>query len=262
MLSDFTMVTHMFPERPDLKIYPVADVHLGAAEHMKSEWEAFCKKVLEDPNAYLILAGDLLNNGTRNSLTNVFEETMRPRDQKTRMCELLEPIKDRSLCIVNGNHERRNKDVDNDIGYDIACKLDIEDRFRQNVCFLKIRMGDRAKVTCGPSRPTYVIVVTHGAGGGMLTGGAVNRAERFGYVMNGADALILGHTHKPFVTQPSQIRIDARNETVTLVPFKVISVTSWLQWGGYAAQKMLSPTSFAPQCMTLMGKEKKILVSM
>ena len=95
----------------------------------------------------------------------------------------------------------------------------------------------------------------------MLTGGAVNRAERFAYVLDG-DALILGHTHKPFVTQPSKIKIDPHNNKVTLKPFKVISMTSWLQWGGYAAQKMLNPTSFCPQVITLCGTKKEISVSL
>jgi predicted phosphodiesterase len=72
-------------------------------------------------------------------------------------------------------------------------------------------------------RPTYNLVVTHGAGGGILTGGAVNRGERFGYVIDGMDALIVGHTHKPFTTQPGKIKIDPHNNLVTIKPFKVIS---------------------------------------
>ena len=259
MQSDFSIVSHKFPERPNLKIYPIADVHLGAAEHMEKEWTAFCKRI-SDEGAYVILGGDLINNGTRFSLTNVFEETLRPREQKRKICEMLLPIRDRILCMVSGNHERRNKDVDNNPSYDIACKLDIEDLYRENICFLKIQMGD--PVTDGLRNPTYTIVVTHGAGGGMLTGGAVNRAERFGYVLDGADALIVGHTHKPYTTQPAKILIDHRNNKVSIKPFNVISMTSFLTWGGYAAQKMLSPTSCAPQLMTLAGDHKEILVTM
>lgn len=260
MLPDFHMICHQFPDRPDLKIYPIADVHLGAAEHMASEWNAFCKKILDDPDAKIILGGDLLNNSTRNSVSNIFEETMRPREQKKRMVEMLTPLRDRCLAMVTGNHCRRNRDVDDDPSYDIACKLDIEDLYRENIAFVKIQMGEQA--SNGLLNPTYCLVVTHGAGGGMLTGGAVNRAERFGYVMDGADALILGHTHKPYVTQPSKIYIDTRNNKVTLKPFKVISMTSWLKWGGYAAQKMLLPTSNAPQLITLKGRKKEISVTM
>ena len=138
--------------------------------------------------------------------------------------------------------------------------MDIEDLYRENVACVKIQMGETTY--SGLQNPTYSIVVTHGAGGGMLTGGAVNRAERFGYVLDGADALILGHTHKPYVTQPSKIKIDTHNNKVSLKPFKVISVTSWLNFAGYAMQKMLLPTSHAPQIITLKGRKKEISVTM
>jgi predicted phosphodiesterase len=208
-----------------------------------------------------VLGGDLINNSTRNSVANVFAEVMRPRDQKKKMAEMLMPIRDRVLCAVSGNHERRSgKDSDDDPTYDIMCKLDLEHLYRENVAFVKVQFGER--VLSGDSRPSYNLVVTHGAGGGMLTGGSVNRNERFGYVVDGMDCLIVGHTHKPFVTQPSKVKIDPRNNKVSVVPFKVVSSTSWLDYGGYAAQKMLLPSSHAPQIITLCAKKKEILVTM
>lgn len=260
MLPDFEMIIRKFPSRPDIRIYPISDVHFGAAEHMAREWNNFCNNLLRDKNAYIILGGDLINNGTKSSVSNCFEETMRPREQKRVIAENLMPLRDRILCMVSGNHERRNKDVDDDPSYDIACKLDIEHLYRENIAFLKIQMGDSAGD--GKRNPTYVFTVTHGAGGGVLTGGSVNRNERFGYVLDGADVLVVGHTHKPFITQPAKIYIDGHNNKVTVKPFKVISSTSWLNWGGYAAQKMLPPTSHAPQIITLKGREKLIQVTM
>lgn len=262
MIPDLTLIQHHFDANEDIKIYPVADVHFGAAEHMKREWEVFCQTILKDPNAYIILGGDLINNGTKTSVSNVYEEEYRPREQKRIMTEMLMPLKDRILCMVNGNHERRNKDVDNNPSYDIACKLDIETVYRENIAFVKIRIGETDYKRNGTKNPTYVLAVTHGTGGGALTGGSVNRNERFGYVLDGVDALIVGHTHKPFITQPAKIVVDSRNNNVFIRPFKVISMTSFLNWGGYAAQKMLSPTSFAPQVITLRGKRKEIKVEM
>ena len=261
MLSDFELITHHFPENKDILIFPISDVHLGASEHMEREWAEFCRQIKETPNAYIVLGGDLINNATRNSVSNVFEETMRPREQKKLIAEMLTPIRDRILCAVSGNHERRSgKDADDDPTYDIMCKLDIEHLYRENMAFVKVRFG---KVDFnGGHNPTYMLAVMHGAGGGVLTGGAVNRNERFGYVIDGADCLIVGHTHKPFVTQPSKIKIDPYNNKVDIKPFKVVSSTSWLNYGGYAAQKMLLPSSHAPQVITLCGKRKNIKVTM
>lgn len=261
MHSDFEIIQHHIKENKDIKIYPISDVHLGAAEHMEALWCDFVDKVRCDENSYVILGGDLINNSTRNSVANVFAETMRPREQKRVMAEMLSPIKDKILCAVTGNHERRSgKDADDDPTYDIMCKLDLEHLYRENVAFLKLQFGN--KQGDGRSNPTYTFVVTHGAGGGMLTGGSVNRNERFGYVIDGMDCLVVGHTHKPWVTQPSKIKIDPYNNKVSIKPFKVVSSTSWLEYGGYAAQKMLLPSSHAPQIITVCGNKKEIRVTM
>ena len=261
MLPDFELITYSFPDREDLTIIPIADVHLGSKECMEDKFISFINNLAETPNVYLILAGDLINNATRNSVSNIFEERYRPADQKRMMAKILEPVKDRILCGVPGNHEGRSgKDADDDPLYDIMCKLDIEDRYRENIAFVKIRCGKVEQ--SGLKNPTYVLAVVHGTGGGMLTGGAINRNERFGYVLDGVDCVIAAHTHKPAVTQPAKIKVDPFNNKVSVVPFKVITATSWLEYGGYAAKKMLLPASHSLQTVTLRGKHKEIVVTM
>lgn len=261
MLPDFELIIREFPERKDLKLYPISDVHLGAKEHMQRQWEMFCQNILADPCAYLTLGGDLINNATRSSVSNVFDDTMRPAEQKKVMAKMLEPLRDRILCITPGNHERRSrKDADDDPTYDIACKLDIEDRYRENIAFLKLRLGDPDGD--GSKNPTYTVAVSHGAGGGIYTGAAVNRNERFGYIIDGLDLFIVGHSHKPFVTQPGKIYVDKQNNRVSIKPFKVVTATSWLDYGGYAAQKLLLPATHCLQTITLCGTKKDIAVTM
>ena len=144
--------------------------------------------------------------------------------------------------------------------YDIMCKLDLEHLYRENMAFVKIQMGKLNGD--GRKNPTYCICVTHGSGGGILSGGTINRNERFGYVLDGVDALIVGHTHKPMISQPAKIVVDKFNNKISFKPFKVISSTAWLDFGGYAAQKMLIPSSHALQTMTLCGKRKDIVITM
>ena len=261
MHSDFTIIPYKFLDRKDVTVYPIADIHLGAAEHMESAWREFRTRILEEENAYITLGGDLLNNGVKSSVSNVYEETMRPRDAKKLMVEMLMPLRDRILCGVSGNHENRTrKEVDQDIVYDVFCKLDIEDRYRENIAFVKLQFGKpRSK---GETHPTYVLAVSHGAGGGALTGAAVNRGERFGYVLDGVDALILGHTHKPFITQPGKIKVDPHHNQVSVKPFKVISCSAWLDYGGYAARANLMPTTHMTQKLILAAREKKIKVEL
>ena len=101
------IVKQVNPIEP-IVVYPIADVHYGSIDHQNKEWEAFINHVENTPNVYLLLAGDLINNNTRSSVGSPWDDTVRPREQKTRMVEYLLPIKDRILCCVSGNHERRS----------------------------------------------------------------------------------------------------------------------------------------------------------
>ena len=241
MLNDFDLINHSFPG--DIDIFPVADVHLGAVEHCEPEWQAFLKRVEQD-DAYLILAGDLLNNSVRSAgFVNPFDEVMRPREAKRRMVEYLEPIKDRVLCVVTGNHERRTyRDDDQDLTYDICSKLDIEHVYRENIAYMCVSLGMRSNER--KPEATYTFAVTHGAGGGIYTGAAVNRNERFGNVIDGLDCMVVGHVHKGFVSKPAKIVIDSKNRLVSMKHYTVISCVPWLNFGGvFRAEDASSSTS-------------------
>lgn len=267
MMNDFDMIVHALPELDYIKIYPIADVHLGAAECMEKEFMSFLDVLKDDPHAFAVLCGDLLNNGVKSSVTNVYKETRMPAAAKRLMAELLKPISSKILAAVSGNHERRSsKEVDDDPTYDIMAKLDIEHLYRPNMAFIKIQMGEKRRKsgseTRGENRPTYQIVLTHGASGGALTGSGINKNERFGYAIDNMDVLISAHTHRPAATKPSKIVIDPHNNMVKLRPFYVVTATSWLRPGGYTLQKMLTPTSYVEQTLILSGKRKEMEVRM
>lgn len=260
MKSDFEMIIREFPEDKPIHIYPIADVHYGAIEHHETEWKAFVEKIKADESAFVILGGDLINNNTRSSVGSPFTDTVRPRDQKRAMVEYLEPIKDRILCAVSGNHERRSMiEVDDDITYDIMSKLDLEDVYRQNAAFMKVRV--RCRRDQKKYINTYHFAVTHGAGGGIYTGATVNRNERFGNVIDGLDCLIVGHTHKGTVSRPSKL-VMGSDSTVHIKPYLVVSCESWQAYGSYAMQKMLLPADTARPVMleltsSMSGKDIK-----
>lgn len=261
MLHDFDLIRHSFPN--DIDIYPISDVHLGAVEHAEPEWQNFLKKV-ESDNAYVILAGDLLNNSTRGTkFANPFDDVLRPREAKRRMVEYLEPIKDRILCVVSGNHEQRTiRDSDQDMTYDICAKLNVEHLYRENIAFMLVSCGRRN--TENKALSTFSFCVTHGTGGGIYTGAAVNRSERFGNVVEGVDCIVTGHVHKGFVSKPAKIVLDARNGVVSMKHYVVISCVSWLNYGGYAARAMMLPAQICdPQRLRLVSSRdsKKIITT-
>lgn len=256
MRGDFEIIRHSFP-RKDIKVIPIADVHLGAVEHMAKEWESFCNGV--GPDTYLMLIGDLIDNGIKTSIANPYEQTMRPREQKQRMVEMLAPLRDKILCIIPGNHEQRNRDVDDDPTYDIACKLDLEDVYRENIAFLKLQFGRQD--WDGGKNPTYSIACAHGNGSSIYTGAANTRAERFGMAIDGIDMLCTGHTHKPMDYPVGKLSVDLHNNKVSIKPFRMVVATSWLDYSAYAIKKLLVPTVHQRQEILLAGGKKEIRVT-
>lgn len=173
------------------------------------------------------------------------------------MIEQLAPLRSRILCMVGGNHERRTtKDTDESPSYDIACKLDLEDVYRETAAFLKIQMGDSR--SNGLTNPCYTFCVTHGAGGSIYTTNAAMRAERFGMAIDGMDMLIVGHIHKPQDFPVYKYVIDKYNNRVTKKPYNVYVCTSWMENGDYGLQKLMQPTGHSLSHFTLCGTKKEI----
>lgn len=238
---DFGQDTH------EATIYPLSDVHLGAQGAMTQAFAELVKQIAEEPHAYVTLQGDLIDNGTRNSVTNIFRATMPPSQQKREMAKTLEPIRDKILCILPGNHERRSgKDADDDPAYDIAAKLDLEERYRESIAFLRVALGKRTAGKIRDCKPhTYFIACVHGAGGGALPGAGVNRADRYLQSMDGVDILIHGHTHKPYALRGSKLVVDPSNKIVKQRPTLAMCAGQWLDYVGYPVDKMLVPVAEA-----------------
>ena len=260
MKTDFDLIVHRLPECKEARVYVIGDLHVGAIEANIKGWEQFTQRILQDKNAYIVILGDMMNNATKTSVSNVYEEVLRPRDQKRYLVSALSQLTERILCIVPGNHEQRNKDVDDEPLYDVSCKLDLEDMYRPNCAFVKVCFGSRDKGGQTVPLQTYVLAVTHGAGGGIYTGATVNRNERFGMVLEGVDVLCVGHTHKGTISKPSKIVVDIHSNCVKQQSMTVISACSWLSYGGYALSKMLLPSQAQdpenPQTLLLGGTRR------
>lgn len=261
MKPDLEPIIFQHEPLTDVVIRPLFDAHIGAAQCDMKGLQAFIQDVLAHDNEYVVIGGDMIDNGTKNSVTNTYEQIYRPRDQKRIAAELLEPLAKagRILCGTSGNHEARGvKEVDDDALYDIFVKCDIEHLFRENICFLMVRAmtGEKALRNNSRMRPFYSLAVTHGAGGGMYIGSGANRIERYGAIIDGLDGIIVGHTHKPMQFPVAKIKIDSWNNKVTMKHFAAMTAPSWLDYGGYPIRKMLPPTSRMDARMILSGKKR------
>lgn len=77
------LLTFNFPEEwEEMEILPVNDVHIGDVKTDIRLFRAFLKYVQEKPNRYVMLIGDVINNATKSSVSNVYREVMPPQEQK------------------------------------------------------------------------------------------------------------------------------------------------------------------------------------
>lgn len=248
------LIEHNFSSEFDtLELYPLVDLHIGDEKTDIKLFRQFIQFIKEKPNRYVTIQGDLMNNAIKTSVSNVYNETMNPQEQKKWLIVELREIKDRILCIVPGNHEERStKDVDNHPMEDVALALGIENLYHHNGAFVKITFGkDRSS-----NRRAYVLACIHGYGGGAKPGAAANRIEDFLYTMEGVDILIMGHVHKKLAGKPSKLVIDPRSNLITTKEVLWVVASAWQDYGGYGFRMMLRPGTKGKTPIVLYAKER------
>lgn len=257
--DDFELIVKHLPQNDDIKIYPIADIHVAAKNSMRKKFTSFVDGLAKEPNAYIVLDGDLLNNATKDSISFGYDDDMTPSQEKIWISNQLEKVADRILMAVPGNHEcRSSKSVDAHLIEDICTNIGIRDLYRENAAFLKLQIGDIKGQ--GSKNPTYTVGMVHGAGGGGTFGAAVNRNVNFAYGFDGLDVLITAHFHKSFGAKPAKLVIDKHNNKITQKPFACVGTSSWLLFGGYALKAMMRPSANDVQTIYCYGNRKQVEV--
>jgi len=246
LLDDFEPIIHELPGRT-IKLWAVADVHIGAKEanlHGPDGFEGFLKKVAQDDDSYLVIVGDLLNNAVRSSISDVYAEVLSPSAALDYAVSILQPVADKILGVVGGNHERRSrKEVDLDPLYGVCSMLrrsdgsTLQDVYRPSMAFMRIVLAN------GNTRDQYAIMLTHGK--------TLNKRKQFVNAVEGIDAAITAHTHQPDVMMPARIRFSQKNK-ISVNSVVSLCACSWLESGGYSLSGMYLPQATSrPQCLVL-----------
>lgn len=238
MINDFTPIIHTLEGRP-IKLWAVADVHIGAKEADVEGFSKFIDRIRDEDDSYLVIVGDVLNFGVRDSVSNVYEGTLPPSAQIDAVVELLTPVKGKILGCVGGNHEYRAiKAVDMDPLFQVLSIMRIPEVYRQNFAFLRINLER------GNTKDHYALYLTHGK--------SANKQKQFAQgAIEGVDAIICGHTHSGSVQKHARMVLTNRNNVI-LKPLVSLTATSWLTYGGYAARGQLTPSATSdPQALLL-----------
>ena len=105
MLPETVPVVCDYPQFDEIEIYPIHDLHYGNECFDAHKWNELTKLILAKENRFCIFVGDLMENAVPNSKSDVFSQTATPREQQEFIESVFKQFADRTLAIVDGNHE-------------------------------------------------------------------------------------------------------------------------------------------------------------
>lgn len=249
-------------ERLEIEIF--SDMHIGSKKCDYKLIQERVKRVQENENVYAIILGDVINNSTKDSVGDVYEETLTPMQQVNVASRTFEPIKDKILGITSGNHERRSYRKEGvDILYFMANEFGLAEKYDYCACLLFIRFGrmvHRSSNYCSKRKVCYTLYMTHGDGqGGRTVGGKANGLHRRGQIID-SDIIVTGHTHMPLTFKDKSFVVDTRNSSAYEHEQIFVNASATLDYEEYAELYGMKPSSKASPKILLNGKRKDIRV--
>jgi predicted phosphodiesterase len=245
------------PFAEQIEIHPMADLHIGDSS---SDYKSILERIdyiKATPNAYCILDGDLMDTAICSSIGDTYGANLQPMEQLKHCVKIFEPIKDKILAVLPGNHENRVYKSDGlDITELMCAQLGIPEKYSPTTALLFVRFGKRASTHHG--RPQlYTIYVTHGAGGGRKEGGKVNRLADLASIVD-ADIYVHAHTHLPLVFKEGFFRVSGSNSSVALVDKLFVNTAASLNYGGYGDRQGFKPASKCSPVIYLDGLKRNM----
>lgn len=245
------------PDKGIIEIHPMADLHIGDSMSDAKLITERLEHIKNTPNAYCILDGDLMDTAIASSIGDTYGANLQPMEQLKLCVKLFEPIKDKILAVLPGNHENRVYKSDGlDITELMCAQLGIPQKYSPTTALLFVRLGSEKHKNHG--RPhLYTIYVTHGSGGGRKEGGKVNRLADLASIVD-SDIYIHAHTHLPLVFRESFYRVSGSNSTVALVDKLFVNTAASLNYGGYGDKAGFKPASKCSPVIYLDGEKRNM----
>lgn len=242
----------------EIELLVLADYHYADPQSDHNAIQRDIQRVAENPNAYCVLAGDLMNCAIKSSVSDTYGDTLSPMDELAICSELLQPIANKVVGIVGGNHEARHYKTNGiDMTRILARQLGIEDKYSPDTAYLFLRVGADA-CTKNHHRPVlYTIYLTHGTGGGRKEGGKIQRLVDLSNICD-ADIYICGHTHLPATLKTAFARPSAANNSITYCTKLFVNSAAKLDYGGYGDVGGYRPNAKDTPRILLSGTAKEM----
>ncbi len=251
-------IKHSLGDYDEIRILPLADLHLGDINCDFTRVQAWIREIRESENTFAVLNGDLMDSAIKSSIGDVYGANLQPMEQLKQCVAIFEPIRDKILAVLPGNHEARIYRSDGLDLTEIMCsQLGIAERYAPASAMLFVRFGrDRLPGHHG-RKVLYTIYCVHGTGGGKKEGAKLQRVVDLAAIAD-ADIYLHSHTHMPIVSKMSYFRTDLNNSSVQKVDKLFVNTGSALEWGGYAEVQSYKPASNDTPVIVLSGHRRSM----
>lgn len=204
---------------PDVfNLYTLGDEHTGTLYCAEEELREQIQVIKNDPMAYWVGMGDKAEFITPKdprwdvgAIPDYVSHDNLGIDQANHYCEIVDPIKNKCLGLLEGNHEDAIRIHSHlDVQKYICDKLEVDSL--GYTCFLKLKFKRRN------SKEVHMFTgyLTHGSGGAITKGAKLNKLQRIMDAFE-ADFYAVGHMHelitdtKPYMTVNSNNIIVAKS---------------------------------------------------
>ncbi len=209
-----------------LTLIPLGDVHFGSRDCDVDVFKAHLDMIKDKKDVAVILMGDIVNCGTRESVgAGNYDDNRNPEEQYEEMLEFMKPIKNKIIGCHQGNHEERIRNLSS---FDISKMLSRE----LGVPYLQYGALHKIKV----NNINYHVYSIHGSSGATTAAGKMNACRRMQENVD-ADIYLQGHTHALDYNTQIYHKIDNRARVIRRKIRHFILTGSFVDWDGSYGEK-------------------------
>lgn len=228
----------------EVKLVPLGDAHLGSPT---CEVDKFLGTIdyIKESGSLVVLMGDLAECASRHSVgAGWVEQIVTPQSQLDALHEVLAPIADQVLVLLDGNHEFRIwKETGLQFSKILATLLGV--KYGGYSCFIKLRVR----------KFNYVIHAQHGSSNAWYPHTKLTAAMRTAQHTD-ADVYLYGHTHELLSLKVPRRHLELRSRTVVREKKYFVLTGGFLGYeNSYAQRKNMYPTQTGVAKIKFFGNE-------
>jgi len=242
-------------EIPEQECYviPISDLHIGDPNFEKIGRPILNETLLwleKQTNAKIFLNGDIFNCASRQSKTSPFESDI---NEYQTAIDIFEPVKDKIIGAIDGNHEARMIDDYGISPLQLFCR-ELKIPYSKWSAVVRFKVGKRKD--SNRWYQNYFGYFHHTTGGGSTIGGKINRVTKLRELVESIDFYCGSHNHQLAIAPQDVFYPSMQDKTVKKRRIWYIDCGSYLDWNdSYAEKNMLAPTKLGSPKIKLDGRQ-------